>query len=162
MTPTTTTTKIVFRRCWNIRWALEQRLSLQSRRCCDNTTEICWSRPNDSCSAVIAITTRHFASSSSSSSSPDDWRKRQLQQLQRKFQDTSNTIESDEELQPMWKEMEGRVTRRKPRTMQQTGGRTGRVNVRKTDEDVWAQEGMYQVVEDENDDDCETNKKEKK
>ncbi|KAG7371306.1 hypothetical protein IV203_019876 [Nitzschia inconspicua] len=160
MTPTTTT-KIVFRRCWNIRWALELRLALQSRRCYNNIAEICWSRPNDSGSAVIAITTRHFASSSSSSSSPDDWRKRQLQQLQRKFQDTSNTIESDEELQPMWKEMEGRVTRRKPRTMQQTGGRTGRVNVRKTDEDVWAQEGMYQVVDD-NDDDNETNKKERR
>jgi hypothetical protein len=77
-----------------------------------------------------------------SSSTPDDWRKQQLQKLQRKFQ-ANNTIESEEELQPMWKEMEGRVTRRKPRTVQQTGGRTGRMNVRKTDEDVWAQEGMY-------------------
>jgi hypothetical protein len=86
---------------------------------------------------LVFTTLRYF-----SSSTPDDWRKQQLQKLQRKFQ-ANNTIESEEELQPMWKEMEGRVTRRKPRTVQQTGGRAGHMNVRKTDEDVWAQEGMY-------------------
>jgi hypothetical protein len=101
---------------------------------------------------------RHFASSSL-----DDWRKQQLQKLQQKFSNENNSIshsnnnnssilfiDSEEELQPQWKEMESRVTRRKPRSVQQTiDGRpvkrpTGRMNVRKTDEDVWAQEGMYE------------------
>jgi hypothetical protein len=39
--------------------------------------------------------------------------------------------------------MEGRVTRRKPRTLRDTSGLTGRVNIRKTDEDVWLKEGLY-------------------
>lgn len=53
------------------------------------------------------------------------------------------SIESEEELQPMWKEMEGRVTRRKLRTLADTGGKSGRMNIKKTDEDVWLQEGLY-------------------
>ena len=61
-------------------------------------------------------------------------------------------VRSDEELQPMWKEMESRVARRKPRTLRQTGGRTGRVNIRKTDEEVWLQQGLYDN-DDGNDDD---------
>mmetsp|Transcript_15177 Transcript_15177/g.27377 ORF Transcript_15177/g.27377 Transcript_15177/m.27377 type:complete len:156 (+) Transcript_15177:148-615(+) len=85
--------------------------------------------------------------SSSSSSNPNDWRKKQLEQLERKFKDPQ-VIDSDEELQPMWKEMESRVTRRKPRTLRETGGRKGRMNIRKTDEDVWAQEGLYSSDED--------------
>jgi hypothetical protein len=89
---------------------------------------------------------RHFASSS-----PDDWRKQQLQTLEQKFHKTHNNnvnfVDSDEALQPVWKEMESRVTRRKPRLVQQPGGEqrqpTGRINIRQTDEDIWAQEGMY-------------------
>ena len=63
-------------------------------------------------------------------------------------------VRSDEELQPMWKEMESRVARRKPRTLGQTGGRTGRMNIRKTDEEVWLQEGLY---DDDDDDDGNNN-----
>jgi len=57
------------------------------------------------------------------------------------------TIESEEDLQPMWKEMEGRVTRRKLRTLAETGGKSGRMNIKKTDEDVWLEEGLYSVTE---------------
>jgi hypothetical protein len=56
---------------------------------------------------------------------------------------TTVDVKSDDELQPMWKEMESRVVRRKPRTVSESGGRTGRMNIRKTDEEVWLQEGLY-------------------
>lgn len=83
---------------------------------------------------------------------PGEWRKKQLQNLEQKFSDPQTRIESDEELQPMWKEMESRVTRRRPRTLMQTGGKSGRVNIRETDEDIWAQQGMYEYNdEDDND-----------
>jgi len=52
-------------------------------------------------------------------------------------------IESDEDLQPMWKDMESRVTRRRPLTVEQRGGKVGRRNVRKSDEDMWLQAGLY-------------------
>jgi hypothetical protein len=44
--------------------------------------------------------------------------------------------------------MEGRVTGRRPRTREQTGGRTGRVNVKATDEEYWLREGLYGTEED--------------
>jgi hypothetical protein len=106
----------------------------------------------------IKVSLRSANQRHSTSSSPDDWRKQQLQALQQKFDNNNNnnnnnnvsTVDSDETLQPLWKEMERRVTRRKPRMVkqQQQGQQqvpTGRVNIRKTDEDVWAQEGMYDV-----------------
>lgn len=86
-----------------------------------------------------------FSSSSNNvldSPSPNDWRKKQLEKLENKFKATLE-IQTEEDLQPMWKEMEGRVTRRKPRTLRDTGGKTGRVNIRKTDEEVWEHEGLY-------------------
>ena len=43
----------------------------------------------------------------------------------------------------MWKQMEGRVIHRKPRTVEEMGGRTGRVNVKITDEEMWLREGLY-------------------
>ena len=83
-----------------------------------------------------------------------EWRKHQLEQLSSKFNSSnsqsqsqpkvpSRVIQDDQELQPMWKEMESRVTRRKPRTLRDTGGRIGRMNIRRTDEDIWLQEGLY-------------------
>ena len=78
-----------------------------------------------------------------SSSSPDDWRKSVLNNLQAKFDEPSQHIETDEELQPMWRDMESRVTRRRPRTLADTGGKTGRVNVKRTDEEFWMREGLY-------------------
>eukprot|EP00429_Kryptoperidinium_foliaceum_P004186 CAMPEP_0176012258 /NCGR_PEP_ID=MMETSP0120_2-20121206/5703_1 /TAXON_ID=160619 /ORGANISM="Kryptoperidinium foliaceum, Strain CCMP 1326" /LENGTH=84 /DNA_ID=CAMNT_0017345139 /DNA_START=183 /DNA_END=434 /DNA_ORIENTATION=- len=72
--------------------------------------------------------------SQSASSSGMEWRKKQLDKLERKFSEPAVVIDNDEDLQPMWKEMEGRVTRRRPRTVAENGGKTGRENVKKTDE----------------------------
>jgi len=51
----------------------------------------------------------------------------------------------------MWKGMESRVTRRKLRTLEDTKGRSGRMNIKKTDEDVWLEEGLYNNYDDDND-----------
>lgn len=52
--------------------------------------------------------------------------------------------------------MESRVTRRKPVTIEQAGGKTGRRNIRPTDEEAWLQAGLYSE-DDEKDDEIETN-----
>jgi hypothetical protein len=76
------------------------------------------------------------------------WRKQQLGKLERKFMEPLK-IDNDEDLQPMWKSMENRVSNRRLLTKSETGGRTGRSNVRRTDEDLWSQNGMYdQEVDD--------------
>ena len=91
-----------------------------------------------------------FSSFSSDAKPPvvgSEWRKAQLDKLENKFKGKQTEvldIESEEDLQPMWKEMEGRVTRRKPRTLADTGGKSGRMNIKKTDEDVWLEQGLYQ------------------
>ena len=75
-----------------------------------------------------------------------EWRKQQLDKIENKFngkQLEALSIESEEDLQPMWKEMEGRVTKRRSRTLADTGGKTGRRNIKKTEEDVWLEEGLY-------------------
>jgi hypothetical protein len=43
----------------------------------------------------------------------------------------------------MWKEMESRLTRRRSLTLEQRGGKSGRRNVRRRDEDVWLEAGVY-------------------
>ena len=53
------------------------------------------------------------------------------------------TIDKDEDVQPMWREMESRVTKRRSLTLEQRGGVSGRRNVRKSDEDVWLAAGVY-------------------
>ena len=94
---------------------------------------------------------RTFASSSGTNdetetppvtSTATEWRKKQLDKLEKKFTEPLK-IDSDEDLQPMWKEMESRVTKRKPRTLRETGGKSGRINIRKTDEEIWLREGLY-------------------
>ena len=111
-------------------------------------------------SHLYIITGRSF-SSDKKPSSPlvgNEWRKQQLDKIENKFKGKelkALKIESEEDLQPMWKEMEGRVTRRKPRTLADTGGKSGRMNIKKTDEDVWLQQGLYET----NDSDS-SNKKE--
>lgn len=79
---------------------------------------------------------------SSSTGDNQEWRKTQLDRLRNKFEDTP-VIESDEELQPMWKEMESRVVKRRSRTIEEAGGKVGRSNIRKTDEEAWLLAGMY-------------------
>ena len=59
---------------------------------------------------------------------------------------TPDRIESDEEVQPMWQEMESRVLNRRSLTKEQArmkGKRSGRSNLRPTDEDAWLSAGLY-------------------
>lgn len=71
-----------------------------------------------------------------------EWRKRQLELLEGRFRD-ERTIENDKDLQPMWRDMESRVRRRRPRKLEEAGGKRGRTNVKRTDEEVWLNEGLY-------------------
>lgn len=90
-------------------------------------------------SAASQQTNRTMSDSSSS------WSKKQIEKIEQKFSDDpSANVKSDEELQQMWREMESRVVKRRPRTIRETGGKTGRVNVRKTDEEMWLNEGLYE------------------
>jgi hypothetical protein len=52
-------------------------------------------------------------------------------------------IDNYEDVQPMWKGMESRVTKRVSLTLDQRGGVSGRRNVRKSDEDMWLESGLY-------------------
>ena len=59
-------------------------------------------------------------------------------------------IDSDEEVQQMWKDMENRVTRRRSITVseaKQIGKSIGRKNMRRTDEEAWLEAGLYQQPE---------------
>ena len=56
---------------------------------------------------------------------------------------TPLSIDKYEDVQPMWKQMESRVTKRRPLTADQRGGLSGRRNVRKSDEDLWLEAGVY-------------------
>jgi hypothetical protein len=91
---------------------------------------------------VLPAASGSLASFSSSAGDNQEWRKTQLDRLRKKFEDTP-VIESDEELQPMWKEMESRVVKRRSRTIEEAGGKVGRSNIRRTDEEAWLQAGMY-------------------
>jgi len=92
------------------------------------------------------------------------WRKQQLDKLEKKFQPPSATtaevessVQDDEDLQPMWKDMESRVKNRRSRTLAENKGKIGRTNVRKTDEDVWLEQGLYDDI-----DDADQNQKDEK
>ncbi len=89
------------------------------------------------------------------------WRKGQLSKIADNFEQqggkddkqnktivrpTPMEINCDDEVQPMWKEMESRVTRRKSMTLQEAhlkGKQVGRSNIRKTDEETWLEAGLY-------------------
>ena len=82
------------------------------------------------------------------------WRRSQIDELESKFDDKNDgdddtpDITTDEELQPMWRDMESRVTRRRSLTAAERGpGKVGRRNVRKSDEDVWLASGLYNETE---------------
>ena len=115
--------------------------------------------------------------SSDAKSSGTEWRKAQLDKLESKFKGNESgtqqqqqqleslSIESEDDLQPMWKAMEGRVTTRKLRSLADTGGKSGRMNIKKTEEDVWLQEGLYSADNDgvdkyKSDDGSDSSKKE--
>jgi hypothetical protein len=77
-----------------------------------------------------------------------EWRKVQLDRLSKNFdQRKEPVIEKDDDLQPMWKDMESRVVRRRTLTIEQAGGRVGRTNIRPTDEESWLKAGMYDDLE---------------
>ena len=48
--------------------------------------------------------------------------------------------------------MESRVTKRRSLTLAQRNGAVGRANIRKTDEDVWLEEGLYDHLVENKDD----------
>jgi hypothetical protein len=92
-----------------------------------------------------------------------EWRKHQLLQLENKMSTPKSAIEpidairrstassvygpalaieTENQLQPMWKSLESRVKSRRPRT-ETVGLRSGRSNIKNTDEDLWLQAGLY-------------------
>lgn len=80
------------------------------------------------------------------------WRKEQLDKLlllQRRSQEPAQLIETEKDLQPMWQAMERRVKNRPPPPSSNKDGRSGRMNVKKTEEDVWLEEGLYKHLDDE-------------
>lgn len=79
--------------------------------------------------------------------SASKWRQRQLTRLEQKFT-AVEVVENEQDLQQMWRNMEGRVTRRRPRTVEETGGLTGRQNIKRTDEEFWLREGLYEGTND--------------
>ena len=97
------------------------------------------------------------------------WKRNQYQKLEDKFNnrpsptDTQNleplNIDNYEDVQPMWKEMESRVTRRRSLTLEQLkqrGGVSGRQNIRKSEEDYWEKAGVYDNDKEEKKDDNST------
>jgi hypothetical protein len=109
-------------------------------------------------------------SKGSDSMSNLEWRKKQLLALETRIKaanvssmqeqptPTPSTpdlliVESENDLQPMWRAMESRVkNRRRPPLLSNESDPVavgGRRNVKRTDEDVWLQEGLY---DDERDD----------
>lgn len=94
-------------------------------------------------SAPRTYAARRVAFSTTDTTTPNtEWRQRQLQKLHDKFEAPA-VVEQEEDLQQMWREMEGRVTRRRPRTVEEMGGKTGRTNIKSTDEEYWMREGLY-------------------
>ena len=88
------------------------------------------------------------------------WRKGQLSKLEDRLKNDSSIkkiddwpvyepldIDNDEDVQPTWKDMESRVTRRKSMTISELssrGKKVGRSNIRKTDEEAWLNAGLYE------------------
>ena len=100
---------------------------------------------------------------SKSNSGRRDWRKEKLLNIEQKFQSSgcnSSTvvwsgeappiteITEEEDLQSMWKAMESRVTKRRSRPLAESRGKVGRTNIRRTEEDLWLEEGLYDCEED--------------
>jgi len=99
-------------------------------------------------STASIITTRDFSEEGEKRSKAYSWRKDQLGAIEKRFGDDDDQqprdIDNEEDLQSMWKQMESRVVGRRPRGKLGSGMKTGRSNVRSTDEEMWLKEGMYQ------------------
>ena len=85
---------------------------------------------------------KHLLRMFSSAHSDKEWRQAQLESLTRKFEGPL-VIDNDDDVQPMWKQMESRVLRRKSLTHDERRGISGRRNVRETDEEAWMNAGLY-------------------
>ncbi|GFH58553.1 hypothetical protein CTEN210_15029 [Chaetoceros tenuissimus] len=119
-------------------------------------------------SSSVRCTSRYLSSSSGdeknglgldSLDASSKWRKGQLSKIEDRFKNDSSIkkiddwpvyepldINNDEDVQPMWKDMESRVTRRKSMTISEAssrGKKVGRSNIRKTDEEAWLSAGLY-------------------
>jgi hypothetical protein len=91
-----------------------------------------------------SLSNNEVPASTPSSSSPVEWRKIRLDQLERRFTlEPSIIVDHEGDLQPEWKAMESRVTKRRTLTADQLGGKTGRANIRQTEEDIWMKSGLY-------------------
>lgn len=91
-------------------------------------------------------------------SATTQWKKDQYNNMRSKFgpipispTDTSSInplqIDKYEDIQPMWRDMESRVTRRRTLTIAEAASKgigIGRSNIRKTDEEAWLQAGLYE------------------
>ena len=84
--------------------------------------------------------------------SSSNWRKGQLNTITDKFKAGTDPkpepmkITSDDDVQQTWKDMESRVVRRRTMDLSEAkakGKKVGRRNVRKTDEEVWLDAGLY-------------------
>lgn len=109
-----------------------------------------------SVSKVARSTIRPFAllRRSLGSETQNSWRRQQLDKLEQKHvvkgddsPPPSTNVSTDAELQQHWKSMEGRVTSRRLTPLSKAGEKVGRRNVRKTDEDVWLENGLYEKGE---------------
>jgi len=91
------------------------------------------------------LAARNYLDSINSGVSRKEWRKEQLDRLETRLtcQRPPLKIDHDDALQPMWKDLERRLGSRRPRTVEQCGGRSGRANIRPADEDYWMKEGLY-------------------
>jgi hypothetical protein len=86
----------------------------------------------------------------SAASSSSSWRRQELDQIENKFTNTppkQNPVNGDDDLQPEWRALESRVTKRKTLTPKQRGGKIGRSNIRRGEEDVWLENGLYDSKE---------------
>ena len=79
------------------------------------------------------------------------WRRAQLDRVADRFSKEPSLdpdvpiVQSDEDLQDMWKGMETRVVKRRSLSVQEARerGKLGRKNIKKTDEEVWLEAGVY-------------------
>ena len=86
-----------------------------------------------------------------STAATTQWKRQQYEKIERRFRPDREDderpkplqIDNYEDVQPAWREMESRVTKRRSLTLEERQGVSGRRNVRKSDEDVWLHAGVY-------------------
>jgi hypothetical protein len=105
-----------------------------------------WRRPLQGLCYTRCLRLSSSVGDGSSSSSSSSWRRQQLDQIENKFTDTEPkqyAVNRDDDLQPEWRALESRVIKRRTLTPEQRGGKIGRSNIRRGEEDVWLENGLY-------------------